>query len=146
MVVDVFVVGGGGEATLTPRTQETYALGINTELHTTKTTIIATDFFGARHALETLSQVVVSDENTGLLQVGSGDGLILPYWVIRPLCYSTHDDDDDDATTDTAADTAADTANTADTTTATAADSANTADTTTADTANTADTTTVYSY
>ncbi|XP_050689122.1 chitooligosaccharidolytic beta-N-acetylglucosaminidase-like isoform X1 [Eriocheir sinensis] len=71
VVVEVLVVAGGEEATLTPHTREAYTLSITTqaETHTTRVTLLATDFFGARHGLETLSQLVVGDEATGVLKV-----------------------------------------------------------------------------
>lgn len=71
MVVEVLLVAGGQEATLTPHTREAYTLSITTQeqTHTTRATVLATDFFGARHGLETLSQLVVGDEATGVLKV-----------------------------------------------------------------------------
>ncbi|KAK8384207.1 hypothetical protein O3P69_009152 [Scylla paramamosain] len=69
VVVEVVLVGGGHQTTLSPHTREAYTLSITTQELTTRPVIFATDFFGARHALETLSQLVVSDEDTGLLKV-----------------------------------------------------------------------------
>lgn len=70
-VVDVKVVGGGEFPTLKPHTREAYTLSITTDeqRHTTHATVLATDSFGARHGLETLSQLIVADEATGVLKV-----------------------------------------------------------------------------
>ncbi|XP_045139220.1 chitooligosaccharidolytic beta-N-acetylglucosaminidase-like isoform X2 [Portunus trituberculatus] len=90
VVVEVVLVGGGQQTTLTPHTREAYTLSITTKDLTTRPVILATDFFGARHALETLSQLVVSDEDTGLLKIVQTAGVTdAPAFAYRGLLVDT---------------------------------------------------------
>ncbi|XP_042224093.1 chitooligosaccharidolytic beta-N-acetylglucosaminidase-like isoform X1 [Homarus americanus] len=54
---------------LSLETSEAYTLGVTTLGPHTNATILASNFFGARHALETLSQLIEYDEATGALQI-----------------------------------------------------------------------------
>ncbi|XP_071546083.1 LOW QUALITY PROTEIN: chitooligosaccharidolytic beta-N-acetylglucosaminidase-like [Panulirus ornatus] len=54
---------------LTLNTDESYNLVVQTVEDKTTVTILATTYYGARHALETLSQVVSFDENNDSLQM-----------------------------------------------------------------------------
>lgn len=69
VVVDVWVSGTATRLTL--ETPEDYTLSINTRGTLTVAKILATNFFGARHALETLSQLIEYDEVTSVLQMVS---------------------------------------------------------------------------
>ncbi|XP_064096228.1 chitooligosaccharidolytic beta-N-acetylglucosaminidase-like [Macrobrachium nipponense] len=63
--IDITV--SGMDTHLTLDTDESYTLAVLTKEDKTTATIIASNFFGARHALETLSQLIDYDENTKTL-------------------------------------------------------------------------------
>ncbi|KAG7159965.1 Chitooligosaccharidolytic beta-N-acetylglucosaminidase-like 6 [Homarus americanus] len=67
--VEVKVQVQGVETFLTLHTNESYELHIHTDGDKTTATIIAPNFFGARHALETLTQLVEYHENRGTLMI-----------------------------------------------------------------------------
>lgn len=67
--IDVTVQGE--ETRLTLDIDESYDLAVNTEGDITRVTIIAPTYFGARHALETLSQLVEYQENRDSLMIVS---------------------------------------------------------------------------
>merc|ERR1711942_40453 len=59
----------GQETQLRLDTDESYDLAVQTIGDTTTATIIAAEYYGARHALETLSQLIAYDELSNSLQV-----------------------------------------------------------------------------
>ncbi|XP_037773612.1 chitooligosaccharidolytic beta-N-acetylglucosaminidase-like [Penaeus monodon] len=59
----------GGETRLGLSTDETYTLRVSTSGSTSTATIIAPSYFGARHALETLSQLTEYEENRDTLML-----------------------------------------------------------------------------
>ena len=61
----------GKEQHLTLKTNESYELTVSTEGSTTNVVIKAPTYFGARHALETLTQLVAYDEEEWALQMVS---------------------------------------------------------------------------
>lgn len=61
----------GSEEYLKLTTDESYSLEISTNGSTTTASIVANTFFGARHGLETLSQLIDFDEENESLQVVS---------------------------------------------------------------------------
>ncbi|XP_068249176.1 chitooligosaccharidolytic beta-N-acetylglucosaminidase-like [Palaemon carinicauda] len=73
----------GMDTQLTLETDESYTLAVLTNGNQTTATIIAASFFGARHALETLSQLIDHDEITGSLMIVSSamisDSPAFPY-------------------------------------------------------------------
>jgi len=66
---DVEITVTGQETQLGLETDESYDLAVQTVGDTTTATIIAGTYYGARHALETLSQLVAFDELSNSLQV-----------------------------------------------------------------------------
>lgn len=86
-------------STLSLYTREAYTLTIRRHNTTTEVTILSSDFFGARHALETLSQLVDWDEHQRVLQVGEvyfvtcnlmQERVIRGLQVISPTSQFTH--------------------------------------------------------
>ncbi|XP_068249173.1 chitooligosaccharidolytic beta-N-acetylglucosaminidase-like [Palaemon carinicauda] len=73
----------GMDTQLTLETDESYTLAVLTNGDQTTATIIAASFFGARHALETLSQLIDHDEIDGSLMIVSSamisDSPAFPY-------------------------------------------------------------------
>ncbi|CAL4143420.1 unnamed protein product, partial [Meganyctiphanes norvegica] len=67
--VEVEVTVSSAAARLTLETSEKYTLGITTTESVTHVTILAVNFFGARHALETLSQLIEYEEYADALQI-----------------------------------------------------------------------------
>lgn len=80
VLVDITVSGSATRLSL--ETPEAYTLSIATRGTFTNATILASNFFGARHALETLSQLIDYDEVTSVLQVGTGG------FTLSDLCLS----------------------------------------------------------
>jgi len=66
---DVEITVTGQETQLRLETDESYDLAVQTIGDTTTATIIAAEYYGARHALETLSQLIAYDELSNSLQV-----------------------------------------------------------------------------
>jgi len=66
---DVEVTVTGKETQLRLDTDESYDLTVQTIGDTTTATILASEYYGARHALETLSQLIDYDELSNSLQV-----------------------------------------------------------------------------
>ncbi|KAK8731345.1 hypothetical protein OTU49_007558, partial [Cherax quadricarinatus] len=88
--VFVAVTVTGRVTRLSLETSEAYTLGITTRGDVTNATVLAGDFFGARHALETLSQLIEYDELAGVLQIVSTAAVVdAPVYKYRGILLDT---------------------------------------------------------
>ncbi|XP_064096224.1 chitooligosaccharidolytic beta-N-acetylglucosaminidase-like [Macrobrachium nipponense] len=82
-VLHLDITVSGVDTRLKLETDESYSLSIATSGAQSTATIIAASYFGARHALETLSQLIAYEENTNALLLVSkatiGDSPVFPY-------------------------------------------------------------------
>ena len=69
---------------------ESYKLAVNTSASTTSVFIVATTFFGARHALETLSQLIVWDSDlSSLIMISDASIQDSPVYPHRGIMVDT---------------------------------------------------------
>ncbi|XP_045602908.2 chitooligosaccharidolytic beta-N-acetylglucosaminidase [Procambarus clarkii] len=88
--VDVDVTVSRGSTKLLLDTSEAYTLGLTTRGTVTNATILATTFFGARHALETLSQLIEFDDLAGVLEIVSTAAITdVPFFKYRGILLDT---------------------------------------------------------
>ncbi|XP_063598482.1 chitooligosaccharidolytic beta-N-acetylglucosaminidase-like [Penaeus indicus] len=69
--VSVSIVVSGSDSRLALETPEAYTLDVVTQEHVTKVSVFALSVFGARHGLETLSQLIAFDEDEGVFRIVS---------------------------------------------------------------------------
>lgn len=67
--VRVSIVVSGSDTRLALETPEAYTLDVVTQEQVTKVNVFALSVFGARHGLETLSQLITFDEEEGAFRV-----------------------------------------------------------------------------
>lgn len=75
--VKVSIVVSGADTRLTLETPEAYTLDVVTQDQVTKVNVSSLSVFGARHGLETLSQLIAFDEDEGAFRVSVGGGGII---------------------------------------------------------------------
>ncbi|XP_042883444.1 chitooligosaccharidolytic beta-N-acetylglucosaminidase-like [Penaeus japonicus] len=86
--LDITVSGAATRLTL--ETPEAYTLDITPRGTIIYVTILASNYFGARHALETLSQLIAFDDHEGLLQIVSSVALTdTPAFKYRGILLDT---------------------------------------------------------
>ena len=83
------VTVGGADTTLTLDTDESYDLMVTTRNNATFVIIIAPTYFGARHAMETLSQLVEYHETADALMVVTATVSDAPAFPYRGLLVDT---------------------------------------------------------
>lgn len=71
------IVVSGADTRLTLETPEAYTLDVVTQDQVTKVNVSSLSVFGARHGLETLSQLIAFDEDEGAFRVSVGGGGII---------------------------------------------------------------------
>lgn len=72
--VKVSIVVSGADTRLTLETPEAYTLDVVTQDQVTKVNVSSLSVFGARHGLETLSQLIAFDEDEGAFRVSVRGG------------------------------------------------------------------------
>lgn len=88
--LNIEVIAKENDAEITLTTDESYTLAITTSGSVTKAIITAETFFGARHALETLSQLIVWDDlNNNLLMIDTANIIDGPAFPHRGLSLDT---------------------------------------------------------
>jgi len=87
---DVEITVTGSDTQLRLDTDESYDMSVQTRGDTTTATILASTYYGARHALETLSQLIAYDEiNNSLMVVSSARVSDEPAFSYRGLMLDT---------------------------------------------------------
>lgn len=77
VLIDITVTGNSTRLSLD--TSEAYTLGIEIKEQAVYISIFSLSYFGARHALETVSQLIVYDDVLGFLQA-SGN-ILFPFFI-----------------------------------------------------------------